>query len=86
MREICASSHPVPVYRALFLSPSHGCRFMLVKMAEAAINDFMPIIVEMMRNPPDPNKPLPLANHFGTAIAVTMPFLVRLSPWVEGPR
>ncbi|KAK7192982.1 hypothetical protein DPSP01_005191 [Paraphaeosphaeria sporulosa] len=45
-------------------------------MGESAMNEFMPIILEMMKNPPDANESIPVVNHFSTAIAVTMPFLV----------
>ncbi|KAH6644304.1 hypothetical protein C7974DRAFT_383291 [Boeremia exigua] len=45
-------------------------------MSKSAMNDFMPIIIEMMRNPPDPNEPLPLSNRLSTAIGVSIPFLV----------
>ncbi|KAF1923477.1 uncharacterized protein M421DRAFT_326036 [Didymella exigua CBS 183.55] len=41
-----------------------------------AVNDFLPIIIEMMRNPPDPNEPLPLANHLEVAVGVSVPFLL----------
>ncbi|KAF9702001.1 hypothetical protein EKO04_001061 [Ascochyta lentis] len=45
-------------------------------MGNTAMNEFMPIIIEMMRNPPNPNEPLPLINHFGVAIGISVPFLV----------
>lgn len=47
-------------------------------MGTTAMSEFMPIIIEMMRNPPDPNAPLPLSNRFSTAVGVTVPFLVCL--------
>lgn len=45
-------------------------------MSNTAMSDFMPIILEMMQNPPDPNEPLPLMNRLSTAIGVSVPFLV----------
>lgn len=43
------------------------------------MNEFMPIIVEMMRNPPDPNEPIPLANRLQVPIGVSVPFFVYAS-------
>lgn len=48
-------------------------------MDNTALNEFMPIIIEMMRDPPDPNKPLPLTNRLSGAVGISMPFLVTLS-------
>lgn len=45
-------------------------------MANTAINEFLPVIIEMMRNPPDPNEPLPLPNRLEVAVGVSVPFLV----------
>jgi len=41
------------------------------------MSQFVPVLIEMMRNPPDPNEPLPLSNRLSTAIGVSIPFLVR---------
>ncbi|KZM20215.1 hypothetical protein ST47_g8651 [Ascochyta rabiei] len=55
-------------------------------MDDTAMNNFMPLIIEMMRNPPDPKMPLPLINHLGVAIGVSVPFLVgsQSIPWSGG--
>lgn len=45
-------------------------------MANTAMNDFLPILVAMMKNPPDPNEPLPLSNRLEVAVGVSVPFLV----------
>ncbi|KAH7398178.1 hypothetical protein BKA66DRAFT_407290 [Pyrenochaeta sp. MPI-SDFR-AT-0127] len=37
-------------------------------------DQFAPIIFDMVNNPPDPNEPLPLANHKATMFGVTIPF------------
>ncbi|KAL6702642.1 hypothetical protein ACN47E_001265 [Coniothyrium glycines] len=44
-------------------------------MEGTAMQDFIPVIMELSQHPPDPNGPRPLANHRGFAIGVTMPFL-----------
>lgn len=48
-------------------------------MPNTAMNEFLPMIIEMMRNPPDPNEPLPLANRLEVVVGVSVPFLVYAS-------
>ncbi|KAJ4992823.1 hypothetical protein SVAN01_01527 [Stagonosporopsis vannaccii] len=45
-------------------------------MNNTAMREFMPALIEMMRNPPDPDEPLPLSNRLSTAIGVSVPFLM----------
>lgn len=45
-------------------------------MAEDAMSQFIPAILNMLQNPPDPNEALPLSNRRGTIYGVTLPFLV----------
>jgi hypothetical protein len=45
-------------------------------MAEDAMSQFIPAILNMLQNPPDPNEPLPLSNRRETIYGVTLPFLV----------
>jgi hypothetical protein len=45
-------------------------------MANTALEAFLPILIEMMENPPDPNEPLPLSNRLEVAVGVSVPFLV----------
>jgi hypothetical protein len=44
-------------------------------MANTALEAFLPILIEMMENPPDPNEPLPLSNRLEVAVGVSVPFL-----------
>lgn len=54
-----------------------NCQLVRVSMAtNTAMETFLPILIEMMRNPPDPNKPLPLSNRLEVAVGVSVPFLV----------
>jgi hypothetical protein len=39
-------------------------------------DEFITIIGEMIKTPPDPNEPMPLANQKGTMFGVTIPFHV----------
>lgn len=42
----------------------------------AAGEEFIPFMLEMFKNPPDRNAPLPLGNRPSTVYGVTMPFHV----------
>lgn len=37
---------------------------------------FLPVIFQMIQDPPDPNEPLPLANRLNVAAGISIPFLV----------
>ncbi|KAH8728629.1 hypothetical protein GQ44DRAFT_747490 [Phaeosphaeriaceae sp. PMI808] len=43
-------------------------------MTVSALDEFFPFILEMMKNPPDPNAPIPLGNRHETVYGVTIPF------------
>jgi hypothetical protein len=75
-RYLRASPHLYP-YTGSFRLQTRSCDITHVKMSISAMDEWMPIILEMMESPPEPNKPLPLANQFKTVMGVTIPFLVR---------
>ncbi|KAH7089108.1 hypothetical protein FB567DRAFT_324925 [Paraphoma chrysanthemicola] len=45
-------------------------------MTRSALDDFLPVLLEMMKDPPDPNEPLPLTHRRSTAYGVAIPFHV----------
>ncbi|KAF2031504.1 hypothetical protein EK21DRAFT_63184 [Setomelanomma holmii] len=49
-------------------------------MTRSALDDFIPVLMEMMSSPPDPNAPIPRANRRDTAYGVAIPF--HLLSWV----
>ncbi|KAJ8117031.1 hypothetical protein OPT61_g1675 [Boeremia exigua] len=53
----------------------HTLLYLAMKDTGTAMSDFMPVLIEMMRDPPDPNEALPLSNRLSTAIGVSIPFL-----------
>jgi hypothetical protein len=45
-------------------------------MTGSAMDEFIPFIMNMMKNSPDPNAPVPLGNRPTTVYGVTIPFHV----------
>jgi hypothetical protein len=45
-------------------------------MTGSVLDEFVPYLTAMMKNPPDPNAPLPLGNRPSTVYGVTIPFQV----------
>jgi hypothetical protein len=43
-----------------------------------AMDEFIPFMTEMFKNPPDQNAPIPLGNRISTVYGVTMPFYVSM--------
>jgi hypothetical protein len=45
-------------------------------MTSSALDEFIPFIVQMLKDAPDTNAPTPLVNRHSTVYGVTIPFLV----------
>jgi hypothetical protein len=50
-----------------------------------SMDEFIPIILGMFKNPPDPNAPIPVGNRASTVYGVTMPFHVSIHDAFDGP-